>query len=120
MVEIYQGEQQGVYGRATAVHGDIVTISVTEGELRGQRIESPMKSLRKKFRDGDHVKVIGGSKYQDEVGMVIKVKDDRVTFLSDSNNQEITVFSKDLREATDSGITLQFAKYDLYDLVQLE
>lgn len=120
MVEIYQGEQQGVYGRATAVHGDIVTISVTEGELRGQRVEAPMKSLRKMFRDGDHVKVIGGSKYQDEVGMVIKVKDDRVTFLSDSNNQEITVFSKDLREATDSGITLRFAKYDLHDLVQLE
>ena len=120
MVEVYQGEQRGVSGKAIRVHADIVTLSITEGGLRGQTIEAPIKSLRKRFREGDHVKVIGGSKYQDEVGMVVRIKDDRVTLLSDSNNQEITVFSRDLRAATDSGNVAGGGKFDLYDLVQLE
>lgn len=120
MVEIFQGEQRGVFGRATAVHGDIVRISVTEGPLKGQNIESPVKGLRKLFREGDHVKVIGGSKYFDEVGMVVKIVEDRVTILTDSTQQEITVFSKDLREASDSGGQVGISKYDLHDLVQLD
>ncbi|EON62629.1 hypothetical protein W97_01853 [Coniosporium apollinis CBS 100218] len=120
MVEIYDGEQQGVCGKAVSVHQDIVSLRVTEGDLTGQVIEAPVKSLRKKFRDGDHVKVIGGSKYRDEVGMVIRVRDDRVTLITDSTSQEITVFSKDLREASDSGGMVGDSKYDLYDLVQLD
>jgi len=120
MVEIFQGEQRGVCGKAVSVHSDIVRIVVTDGPLKGQTIESPTKGLRKLFREGDHVKVIGGSKYFDEVGMVVKIMDDRVTLLTDSNQTEITVFSKDLREATDSGGQVGVAKYDLHDLVQLD
>lgn len=120
MVEIYHGEQRGVSGKAISVHGDIVTLRVTDGDLRGQTIEAPVKGLRKLFREGDHVKIVGGSKYHDEVGMVVRIVDDRVTLLSDSNNQELTVFSKDLRAATDSGPAGAGSKYELYELVQLE
>ena len=120
MVEVYDGEQQGVCGKAISVRGDIVTLGVTEGELRGQSIEVPVKGLRKRFRAGDHVKVIGGSRFRDEVGMVVRIKDDRVTILSDLSMQEITVFSKDLREASDSGVAGGLGRYDIHDLVQLE
>ncbi|KAI9682101.1 MAG: transcription elongation factor spt5 [Caeruleum heppii] len=120
MVEVYEGEQKGVSGKATAVHGDIVTLNVTEGDLRGQTMEVPVKGLRKRFRTGDHVKVIGGSKYRDDVGMVVRISADRVTVLSDQTLQEITVFSKDLREATDTGRAGAVGMYDLYDLVQLD
>ena len=120
MVEVYDGEQQGVCGKAISVRGDIVTLSVTDGELRGQSIEVPVKGLRKRFREGDHVKVIGGSRFRDEVGMVVRIKDDRVTILSDLSMQEITVFSKDLREASDSGVAGGLGRYDIHDLVQLE
>ena len=120
MVEVYEGEQSGVHGKAVSVRGDIVTLSVTEGELRGQSIEVPVKGLRKRFKEGDHVKVIGGSRFRDEVGMVVRIKDDRVTILSDLNMQEITVFSKDLREASDSGMAGGLGLYDIHDLVQLE
>ena len=119
-VEVYEGEQQGVYGKATAVRGDIVTIGVSEGELAGQSIEVPVKGLRKRFKEGDHVKVIGGSRYRDEVGMVVSIKTDQVTLLSDLSMQEITVFSKDLREASDSGVAGGLGKYDIHDLVQLD
>lgn len=119
-VEVYEGEQQGVSGKAVAVRGDIVTIAVTDGELRGQSIEVPVKGLRKRFREGDHVKVIGGSRYRDEVGMVVSIKNDTVTLLSDLSMQEITVFSKDLREASDTGVAGGLGRYDIHDLVQLD
>lgn len=120
MVEVYEGEQQGVCGKAVSVRGDIVTLNVSDGELRGQSIEVPIKGLRKRFREGDHVKVIGGSRYRDEVGMVVRIEDDTVTILSDLSMQEITVFSKDLREASDSGVAGGLGRYDIHDLVQLE
>ncbi|KAL2755669.1 hypothetical protein ACRALDRAFT_1043232 [Sodiomyces alcalophilus JCM 7366] len=120
IVEVYEGEQRGVVGTATNVSGDIVTLEVSEGDLAGQVIEVPTKGLRKRFREGDHVKVVGGSKFRDEVGMVVKIEDDRVTFVTDQTNNEVTVFSKDLREASDIGGQGSLGQYSLLDLVQLD
>lgn len=119
-VEIYTGEQKGIRGTTVTVTGDIVTLKVTEGELKGRRIDAPVKTLRKLFREGDHVKVIGGSKYVDEVGLITKIKNDSITLLCDSTQQEITVFSKDLKRAADSATVGADSKFDLYDLVQIE
>ena len=119
-VEIYDGEQKGVRGTTVSVTGDIVTLMVSEGELKGRRIDAPVKTLRKLFVEGDHVKVIGGSRYIDEVGMVTKVRHDKITLLCDSTQEEITVFSKDLKRAADSATVGADSEYDLYDLVQIE
>ncbi|KAE8158991.1 transcription elongation factor spt5 [Aspergillus tamarii] len=119
-VEVFRGEQQGLIGRTTSTRGDIVTLQVTEGDLAGQHIDAPVKSLRKRFREGDHVKVIGGSRYQDELGMVVQVKDDTVTLLSDMSMQEITVFSKDLRLSAETGVDGKLGMFDVHDLVQLD
>lgn len=120
VIEVYSGEQKGVVGKATNVQGDIVTMTVTEGDLAGQTIEVPTKGLRKRFKIGDHVKVIGGSRFQDEVGTVVKISEDRVTLLTDHTNNEVTVFSKDLREASDIGGQGSLGQYSLHDLVQLD
>lgn len=120
IIEVYSGEQRGVVGKATNVQGDIVTMSVTEGDLEGQTIEVPIKGLRKRFKIGDHVKVIGGSKFRDEVGTVVKISEDRVTLLTDQTNTEVTVFSKDLREASDIGGQGSLGQFSLHDLVQLD
>lgn len=120
IIEVYDGEQKGVVGKATSIQGDIVTLQVTEGDLKGQTIEVPTKGLRKRFREGDHVKVIGGSRFRDEVGMVVKISEDRVTLLTDQTNTEITVFSKDLREASDIGGQGSLGQYSLLDLIQLD
>ena len=119
-VEVYDGEQKGVVGKTISTRGDIITLKITEGELQGQTIDVPIKGLRKRFREGDHVKVIGGSRFRDELGMVVRIKDDRVTVLTDMSMQEITVFSKDLREADDTGVDGKLGVYDVHDLVQLE
>jgi transcription elongation factor SPT5 len=120
MIEVYSGEQKGVIGKATNVQGDIVTISVTEGDLAGQTIEVPTKGLRKRFNIGDHVKVIGTSKFEGEVGTVVDISEDRVTLLTDTTHSQLTVFSKDLREATDTGGSGALGQYELQDLVQLD
>ncbi|CZR48526.1 uncharacterized protein FPRO_04147 [Fusarium proliferatum ET1] len=120
IVEVYTGEQKGVVGKAMRVHSDVVSITVTEGDLVGQEIDVPIRSLRKRFKIGDHVKVIGGSKFRDEVGMVVNIKDDQVTLLTDQTNSEVTVFSKDLREASDIGGQGSLGQYSLHDLVQLD
>lgn len=120
VIEVYSGEQKGVVGKATNVQGDIVTMVVTEGDLAGQTIEVPIKGLRKRFKVGDHVKVIGGSTFHDEVGTVVKISEDRVTLLTDHTNKEVTVFSKDLREASDIGGQGSLGQYSLHDLVQLD
>ncbi|KAI1349171.1 hypothetical protein F5Y01DRAFT_290140 [Xylaria sp. FL0043] len=120
VVEVYEGEQKGVIGKATKVQADIVTLEVTEGELVGQTIDVPTKGLRKRFQLGDHVKVIGGSRYRDELGMVVRISEDRVTLLTDQTNTEITVFSKDLREASDIAGQGSLGQYSLLDLVQLD
>ncbi|KIX00503.1 uncharacterized protein Z518_10643 [Rhinocladiella mackenziei CBS 650.93] len=120
-VEVYEGEQRGIVGRTEAVNGNIVSIMVSEGDLAGQLVEVPVKGLRKRFREGDNVKIVGGSKYRDEVGMVLRIKDDKVTVLANTSNEEITVFSKDLREATDAGSGGAGAsKFDVQELVQID
>jgi transcription elongation factor SPT5 len=120
MVEVFKGEQQGIIGRTVATRNDIITLEVTEGDMKGQRIDAPVKTLRKTFREGDHVKVIGGSRYQDELGMVVQINGDSVTILSDMSMEEITVFSKDLRLSTESGVDGKLGTFDVHDLVQLE
>ncbi|KAJ5090624.1 Transcription elongation factor spt5 [Penicillium argentinense] len=124
-VEVYRGEQQGLVGRAESTRGDIVSLRVTEGELSGHLIDAPVLTLRKRFREGDHVKVIGGSRFQNELGMVVEVKDDNVTILSDSTMEEITVFSKDLRLSGDTDAAASkgpsyTGQCRLHDLLQLD
>ncbi|EHA55211.1 transcription elongation factor spt-5 [Pyricularia oryzae 70-15] len=118
-IEVYDGEQKGVVGKAVNVQGGVVTLKVTEGDLAGQVIEVPTKGLRKRFRIGDHVKVVGGSN-KGEVGMVVQVEENRVSIVTDQTKATLTVFSKDLREASDSGGQGSIGQYSLQDLVQLD
>ncbi|KAK5951721.1 transcription elongation factor spt5 [Knufia fluminis] len=119
-IEVYQGEQKGIIGRVEGVIGSILRIKVSQGELTGKIVEQPLKGVRKRFKDGDHVKVIGSSRYNGEVGMVLRIKDDRVTVLTDTSMQEITVFSKDLREAAEAGGSdNKSTGFDVQDLVQI-
>ena len=119
-VELFKGEQKGVTGRAVEVYGDVVKMKVdSKGALRGQTIEAPIKDIRKLFREGDHVKVIGGN-YVNEVGMVVEITREGITILTDSNQQEVQLLPKDLRVATDSGGNVTGSKYSLFELVQLD
>ncbi|KAI0366514.1 transcription elongation factor Spt5 [Pilatotrama ljubarskyi] len=119
-VEVFEGEQAGVHGTVHSIEGDIVTIEPVGVDFDGQRIQLPARSVRKRFKPGDHVKVMTG-KNADETGLVVSVMDNVVTFLSDMTMQEVSVFSKDLREAAEVGTgTNIVGNYELHDLVQID
>ncbi|KZV92212.1 transcription elongation factor Spt5 [Exidia glandulosa HHB12029] len=119
-VEVYEGEQTGLIGVVESVMGDIVTLRAEGVDIEGQKIEVPARSVRKRFKPGDHVKVMTG-KNADETGLVVSVADNVVTFLSDMSMQEVSVFAKDLREAAEVGAsTNMVGNYELHDLVQLD
>jgi transcription elongation factor SPT5 len=119
IVEIFGGEQAGVHGVVESVTNDVATIISSYSGLKGQKLEVPVRSLRKRFKSGDHVKVTNG-RYKEDTGMVVRVVDDEVTILSDMSMKEITIFSKDLSEAAQGLQPNTSSKYDVHDLVQLE
>ncbi|KAG6809599.1 hypothetical protein H0H92_015601 [Tricholoma furcatifolium] len=119
-VEVFEGEQAGVHGTVEEINQDVVTISAVGVDIEGQKVELPARSVRKRFKPGDHVKVMSGQN-ADETGLVVSVIDNVVTFLSDMSMQEVSVFSKDLREAAEVGSgTNVVGNYELHDLVQLD
>ena len=119
-VEVFEGEQAGVQGVIEAYNGEVATLESRDEALEGQRIEVPARSIRKMFRPGDHIKVLAG-KHKDETGLVVKVESGVTTFLSDLSLREVSVFSKDIREAAEvgSGVNV-IGEYELHNLVQLD
>ena len=121
VVEVFEGDSKGIYGTVSSILNDVVLITPAKSlDLGETKVEIPSKSVRKRFVTGDHVKVMNGAN-MDETGLVVKVRDDIVTFLSDLSMQEVTVFSKDVREAAEVGSGVNtVGQYAVYDLVQLE
>ncbi|WFD34863.1 transcription elongation factor spt5 [Malassezia cuniculi] len=119
-VEVFDGEQAGVHGVVDSLDGEVVVIESADAALNGQKIEVPARSVRKQFKPGDHVKVLAG-KHADETGLVVKVEGGVTTFLSDLSQSEVSVFSKDIREAAEvgSGVNV-IGEYELHNLVQLD
>ncbi|KAG1460051.1 hypothetical protein G6F46_000750 [Rhizopus delemar] len=118
-VSVVEGDMIHSTGIVENVLDSSVVVSLkVDGSKK--RVTLPAKQLRKKFKEGDHVKVING-RYRDESGMVVKVEENIVTLLSDATLKEVRVFSKDLREAADVmfGKTV-IGNYELHDLVQLD
>ncbi|KAJ7713958.1 transcription elongation factor Spt5 [Mycena maculata] len=119
-VEVFEGEQSGVHGVVEEINQDVVTVTAVGVDFDGQKVDLPARSVRKRFKAGDHVKVMTGQN-ADETGLVVSVSDNVVTFLSDMSMQEVSVFSKDLREAAEVGSgTNIVGNYELHDLVQLD
>jgi transcription elongation factor SPT5 len=87
-VEVYEGEQTGLYGSVETVTPDIITIRAVGGEVHGQVIEVPARSVRKRFEVGEHVKILSG-KNANASGMVVEVKGDVITIISDQREQEV-------------------------------
>lgn len=118
-VSVIEGDMIHSWGTVENVNDTQITVSLDMDGVK-KRVTLPAKQLRKKFKEGDHVKVINGH-YKDESGMVLNIQDNFVTFLSDATLKEVRVFAKDLREAAEVmfGKTV-IGNYELHDLVQLD
>jgi transcription elongation factor SPT5 len=89
-VEVFEGEQSGVHGVVEEINQDVVTITAVGVDFDGQKVDLPARSVRKRFKAGDHVKVMTGQN-ADETGLVVSVSDNVVTFLSDMSMQEVGI-----------------------------
>lgn len=87
-VEVFEGEQSGVHGTVESIAGDVVTLSARGDDYDGQKVDVPARSVRKRFKAGDHVKVMAGQN-ADETGLVVSISDNVVTFVSDMSMQEV-------------------------------
>ena len=85
-----EGEQAGLHGVVEEVAQEVVTITAHGLEIDGQKMEIPARSVRKRFKPGDHVKVMAGQN-TDETGLVVSVADNVVTFVSDMSMQEVFI-----------------------------
>jgi transcription elongation factor SPT5 len=76
--------------------------------------------LKKFFKVGEHVKVIGG-RYEGETGLLVKVEDTVATLLSDLTMDEIKVMPRNLQlcQATATGVDAM-GQFEWGDLVQIE
>jgi transcription elongation factor SPT5 len=119
VVSVIEGDMIHSWGTVESVLDSSVVVSLDMDGVK-KRVTLPAKQLRKKFKEGDHVKVING-RFKDESGMVLNIQDNIVTLLSDASLKEVRVFAKDLREAAEVmfGKTV-IGNYELHDLVQLE
>lgn len=124
-VEVFEGELTGILGKVETIEGDTISIKAIGGEIHGQVVEVPARSVRKKFDVGEHVKITNG-KNANVSGMIVDVNGDVVTLMSDQGQQEIKVFSKDVRKAADvaSGSSATVAQqqglYEPHELVMLD
>ncbi|ORX44147.1 transcription elongation factor Spt5 [Piromyces finnis] len=119
-VEVTEGELINLHGIVKSVDNDIVSIIPADSEeLDTGVLTFAANQLRKRFLEGDHVKVING-KHKDETGLVLKIVGTIITVLSDLTLKEIVVFSKDLKAAAEITSTIAtIGPYDIHDLVQI-
>lgn len=87
-VEVFEGEQTGLEGIVESIRDDIVLLRPRAADVADQRIEVAASIVRKRFKPGDHVKVMTG-RNADETGLVVAVNGDVVSIWSDVANQEV-------------------------------
>lgn len=120
-VEVHEGELAGMYGTVETIAGDTISIRAVGGAIHNQIVEVPASSVRKKFDVGEHVKIMSG-KNADVAGMIVDVKGDVVTIMSNQGREEIRVFSKDVRKAADVSTagSSSLSRFEVHDLVMLD
>ena len=87
-VEVFDGEQACIHAVVDKIVGDVVTFTAKGIDLEGQKMEMLARSVRKRFKSGDHVKVMTGQN-AGEMGLVVSVADNVVTFVSDMTNYNV-------------------------------
>jgi transcription elongation factor SPT5 len=87
-VEVFEGEQVGLDGIVESIRDDIVILKPRLPDMEDQKIEITASSVRKRFKPGDHVKVMAGRNV-DESGLVVAVNGDVISIWSDVSAQEV-------------------------------
>ena len=83
-------------------------------------LEFPAHELKKYFKMGDHVKVIGG-RYEGDTGLIVRVEDNMVVLFSDLTMHELKVLPRDIQVCTEMATGVDsMGQFQFSDLVQIE
>ncbi|XP_025424604.1 transcription elongation factor SPT5 [Sipha flava] len=118
-VEVCTGELINLQGKVLSIDGDMVTIMPKHEELK-MPLEFMANELRKFFKQGDHVRVVGG-RYEGDTGLIVRVEQNRIVLFSDVTMHELEVLPRDLQLCSDmaSGVD-SLGQFQWGDLVQLD
>lgn len=119
MVKVTEGDLKHLKGIVESVSEDTVTMRPQHEELHDLLVFQATQ-LQKYFKQGNHVKVIGG-RYEGEVGLVLSVEDNVAVLFSDLTQKELKVLLSDLQQASEVTTgRLELGSYELHDLVSLD
>ncbi|CAD5213485.1 unnamed protein product [Bursaphelenchus okinawaensis] len=118
-VEVCEGELINLRGKVVSVDKDEVVITPDHKDLK-QNLKFNVNELKKFFKAGDHVRVLGGQ-HQGLTGTVVKVDENAVVVLSDLNLDEMKVRPHNLKLDSQvfSGVD-QMGQFQFHDLVNLD
>ena len=120
-VIVSEGAMKNITGRITSLSKTQTTIQPDVGQPIAMPVDLMPKEIKKFFRLGDHVKVVGGM-YRDETGMITQVQQaaDTLSVYSDTSLRELLVNTQDVIESSEvSSGRESLGSFSLYDLVQL-
>ncbi|XP_045177406.2 transcription elongation factor SPT5-like [Mercenaria mercenaria] len=119
VVEVCEGELIHLQGKIISIDGNKITMIPKHEDLKDP-LEFPAHELKKHFKTGDHVKVIGG-KYEDDTGLIVRVEDNIVVLFSDLTMHELKVLPKDLQLCADMATGVDsLGQFQFGDLVHLD
>lgn len=118
-VEVAEGELINLKGKVKSVDKNEVIIIPEHRELN-ENLKFNASELRKCFKQGHHVRIIGGA-HEGLTGSVVKVEDQLVVVVSDLNYDEYKVRPHNLKLDTNvsSGVD-QLGQYQFHDMVALD
>ena len=118
-VEVMEGELVNLQGTILAVDGSKITIRPNHKDLT-DNLEFQASELRKYFKQGDRVRVIGG-RHEGDTGLIVRVMDNMVVLFSDLTMHELRALPRDLQLSTEMATGVDsLGIYQFGDLVQLD
>ena len=84
-----EGELVHLQGKIISIEGNKITMIPKHEDLKDP-LEFPAHELKKHFKMGDHVKVIGG-RYEGDTGLIVRVEESVVVLFSDLTMHEVSL-----------------------------
>ncbi|KAL5006667.1 hypothetical protein ScPMuIL_015473 [Solemya velum] len=119
VVEVCEGELIHLQGKVISIDGNKIMMLPKHEDLKDP-LEFSAHELKKHFKMGDHVKVIGG-RYEGDTGLIVRVEENQAVLFSDLTMHELKVLPKDLQLCADMATGVDsLGQFQFGDLVQLD
>uniref|UniRef100_A0A7E4WBL2 Transcription elongation factor SPT5 n=1 Tax=Panagrellus redivivus TaxID=6233 RepID=A0A7E4WBL2_PANRE len=119
VVEVTEGELVNLQGKIETIDGELAYMRADSTEIPGL-LTVNLREIRKFFKVGDHVLVIGGG-FKGDTGLVVRVEENLIIIISDINNEEVRVLPRDLRLSPHVATGVDsLGRYQIHDLVMID